>query len=197
MKRSFYGLAVEGWPLVLLLAGLTAWLAFSPWPLAAVLAGALMVFAALQFRDPPRTVPADPRGVISPVDGVVSRAEQDAGGVRVLLRIATFSPYLLRSPIEGKVLEPDRANGGPGVTIRSDEGDAVQLRLAGPRWLPPAAIIGYGQRIGQGQRCGMLRASRLAELRLPADARLLVSEGERVVAGETVLARFHAEGSIA
>lgn len=194
MKGARYGLAIEGWPFVIVLLALAAWAVISPWPLFAVLPAALLIYAILQFRDPPRTVPADPLGVVSPVDGKVTDVARLDDGIRLLVNISVFSPYLLRSPTEGKVSRSGSEHGGHGLTIRTDEGEEVWLRLRGPRWLPPAAALGYGERVGQGQRCGLLRAARVAEIWLPLDSKVLVQQGERVRAGESVLGQFHRTG---
>lgn len=191
MKGARYGLAIEGWPFVIVLLALAAWAVISSWPWLAVLPAALLIYAILQFRDPPRTVPADPLGVVSPVDGTITDVARLDDGIRLLVSISIFSPYLLRSPTEGKVSRSGREHGGHGLTIRTDEGEEVWLRLRGPRWLPPAAAMGYGERMGQGQRCGLLRAARTAEIWLPLDSEVLVQRDERVRAGESVIGRFH------
>lgn len=188
MKGSIYGIAMEGWPVVVAALAAALWLATGPSPAWAVLPGAIFLLAVMKFRDPERDI-SSAFGVLSPVDGRVLDIERSAGGIRVLLRIAMFGPYLFRSPTEGKVLEPE--NGRHGFRIRTDEGDEVRLRLLGPRWLAADALIDYGERIGQGQRCGMLRAARRAEILLPVTAVPLVSPGDHVTAGQTILGRFH------
>lgn len=191
MRGARFDLAVEGWPFVIALLALTAWTVLSPWPLLAILPTVLLIYAVLQFRDPPREVPADPLGVVSPVDGIVDDVSRLDDGIRLLVKISVFSPYLLRSPTEGKVSHSGREHGGHGLTIRTDEGEEVWLRLRGPRWLPAAAAMGYGERVGQGQRCGLLRTARIAEIWLPLDSEILVQRGASVRAGESVIGRFH------
>ncbi len=188
MRASVYGIAYEGWIVVLLFAAAAVLAAARVSHGAALLPALLCVLAAVKFRDPERAVPADPLGVLSPVDGTVADIDEGSDGTRVLLRVAAFGSYLLRSPVEGRILESEH-----GLRIRTDEGDEIGMRLAGPHWLPSAAVVGYGERIGQGQRCGLLRTARIAELWLPDDARVMVERGAAVRAGETVLAHFHAE----
>ena len=186
MKDSYYGIAGEGWLVVLLLVAVTALLASRTPHAAALLPGLLCVLAIAKFRDPDRDVPSDPLGVLSPVDGRVVGIGQDGDDRRVLLRVGLFSPYMLRCPVEGRILES-----GHGLRIRTDEGEEVGMRISGPRWLPSAAVVGYGERIGQGQRCGLLRMARIVEIRLPRDATILVERGAALRAGETVLGHFH------
>lgn len=194
MTLAKYGMAVEGWLVILPAGALAAWLIVGSMPLLAVLPVAVISVALLKFRDPPRAVPADPLGVISPVDGCVTSVERDDDSFRLVFRVAWFAPYILRSPTEGKVLESGRAAGRHGMRIRTDEDEEVELRLYGLSWLPPASIIDYGERVGQGQRYGVLRSANRAELWVPADADIVIRAGDAVVAGETVVARFHRNG---
>src|SRR5690606_34438740 len=117
---------------------------------------------ALKFRDPDRTIPAEPLGVVSPVDGRVLLVEPDGERIRIVIRIAFFGAYSGRAPVEGKVQD---APGPRGMRIRTDEGDEVLLYLnTAPSIAPPRAIVGYGARVGQGQRCAWLRLARSAEV---------------------------------
>src|SRR5690606_34865611 len=68
MRGALYGIATEGWPFVIALAVIAAWMLHAGSAYAAIpLVGAVM--AVLKFRDPQREVPADPHGIVSPVDG--------------------------------------------------------------------------------------------------------------------------------
>lgn len=164
--------------------------------------GAIYLF--LIFRDPPRPVPAVPLGVVSPVDGrVISVGLTDQGVLggeahRIRLRVDSLGTYTARSPIEGKIMDIESDGGArrnavaaSGLWVRTDEGDDVVLQFADYRFgLVPRAFRGYGERIGQGQRCAYLRLARTAEVQLPLAARVQVSEGQRVTAGSDVLAKL-------
>ena len=72
--------------------------------------------------------------------------------------------------------------------LQTDEGEDVVLRFRGFRLgLAPRALVGFGARLGQGQRCAYLRLTRTAEVELPADARVLVEPGSKVVAGTDLI----------
>jgi len=189
MRGALYGIATEGWPFVIALAVIAAWMLHAGSAYAAIpLVGAVM--AVLKFRDPQREVPADPHGIVSPVDGQLIEIRPVDGGLQLCFRIAPLGAYLLRSPAEGKVLESARNDGQHGFRIHTDEGQEVELRLHSASWLPAAASVGYGERVGQGKRCGALRGAHLAEVWLPPDAVPQVRIGQRVLAGETVIAHF-------
>ena len=182
--------------------------AFAAWhfvgPLAAALPMALAAYVYLIFRDPPRPVPAVPLGVVSPVDGVVETIELTDQGVlggeaqKISVRVDSLGTYTARCPIEGKImdLETDaevkrKAAAAGGLWVRTDEGDDVVLQFRGHRFgLAPRAFLGYGERVGQGQRCAYLRLTRTAEVQLPLRARVQVSVGQRVAAGSDVLAKL-------
>lgn len=164
---------------------------------------ALLVWLTLIFRDPVRDVPAVPLGVVSPVDGTVVELEltdsSALGGEaqKVFIRVNSFGTYTARCPSEGKIMDfrgaaPDAAAGsGSGLWVQTDEGDDVVLQFHGHRFgLAPLAFLGYGERVGQGQRCAYLRLTRLAEVQLPVNSRIQVEKGQQVSAGVDVLARL-------
>ena len=201
--RNTY-ISSEGFPLLLAVAVATiaCWqfIGFLP----ALVPAALLVTLYFVFRDPPRPVPAVPLGVVSPVDGEVlevSVAERSilGGEARIiLLSVNAFGTYTARCPVEGKVMDlatdaPDSAGGfdSRGLWVRTDEGDDMVLSFKSHRFgIAPRAFIRYGERIGQGQRCAFLRLTRIAEVQVPAVARVQVEVGQRVAAGSDVLAKL-------
>ncbi len=191
-------IAREGWPWLL---GVIV-LAIALWrlqvPLGAGIAAATAVLLFLLFRDPARSIPALPLGVLAPVDGrILEVAEvQDevlrGAWLRLRIRTSRRGAYTVRAPIEGTILEVgERALPGldaQGLWLRSEEDDDVVLlfptRLPG---LTPKAFVRYGERVGQGQRFAYLRLAPIAELYLPPGTRLQVRVGERVLAGSAVI----------
>jgi phosphatidylserine decarboxylase len=164
----------------------------------------LLVGLLFVVRDPIRVIPAVPLGVVSPVDGRVAEITTGSDGPIegeahcVRIRVSILGAYTARSPVEGKVMELHRlAPAGAqvvhagGLWLRTDEGLDVVLQFRGNRLgLVPRAFLQYGERVGQGERCAWLRLTRIAEIWLPADGRLLVEKGPRVLAGSAVLARL-------
>lgn len=190
-RQTHPGVAREGWPFIAAaaVAGAVAWFLNPEW--AAPFAVLLIIFM-LKFRDPARAVPPEPLGVVSPVDGVVELIEtaQDPclgrEALRIRIRVARFGAYSARSPVEGKLLD---FKGQRGMRIQTDEHDDVILILnEAPPFARPRALVGYGSRIGQGQRCALVRLARIAEVYLPAGARVHVQAGRRVLAGSELLA---------
>ncbi|WP_405222469.1 phosphatidylserine decarboxylase [Lentisalinibacter sediminis] len=209
MPRTDYPrIAPEGMPWILTaLAALATGVALVGW-WAGVPLGALVAALVLLFRDPWRDIPAAPLGVLAPVDGVVTEITGagpgilDREAVRVTMRIHNFGAYTARSPIEGKVLDPrdnlsdhSRWLDVHGMWVRSDEDDDVVVLVHGPKHGPkwfgaPRAFLGYGERVGQGQRFAYMRLARTAEVYLPADAHVRVKTGQKVRAGTDSLAEL-------
>lgn len=180
--------AVEGWPVILLLALLAAALFHFIPSLVVLPAFALPLLAAWKFHDPDISVETAPGGVISPVSGRVRAISHHGDELRILLQLQPFGPYFLRAPVEGKVSESKREHRGHGLSIQTDAGADIYLRLYGPALLSPRSPLSYGSRIGQGQRCGVLRLAAAVELVLPPHSELAVAEGDRVLAARSLLA---------
>ena len=170
-----------------------------------VIAAAIeLVIVFFIFRDPPRSIPASPLGIISPVDGAIVSIDAVSNGVfhgegyRVLIRVNSFGTYTARAPVEGSindlqagVRDKDVDYQTNALWIRTDEGQDVVLQFSGYRYgLPPRSFIQYGERVGQGQRCAYLRLTRFAELHLPVNSTILVSPGAVVVAGMDLIGKL-------
>ena len=196
--------AQEGIPFLIIAAGAFI-LALRYFDIALAIAAVALFFVLfLVFRDPRRVVPASPLGVVSPVDGrVVSIDLADRGVLhgeahRVTIRIDSLGTYTARSPVEGQIKDlrsvatervgEYRTN---ALWVQTDEGDDVVVEFRGYRLgLPPKSFIGFGQRVGQGQRCAYLRLTRFAELHLPIETKILVEAGQVLVAGQDLVGKL-------
>lgn len=197
-------IAQEGVPYVIAAALATG----ATWQMAglsyAIIPALILIWLVLIFRDPQRATPAVPLGVISPVDGEVvevSLSDRGALGVeaqKILIRINSLGTYTARSPVEGKIRNVQGAVPDAGALevfsgfwVKTDEDDDVVLQFHGHRFgLAPIAFLGFGERVGQGQRCAYLRLTRLAEVQLPVNARVIVASGQKVAAGVDLLAKL-------
>lgn len=202
-RRNPY-VAGEGIPfLITALVAVVAFWQLLSWYYAIIPAIAL-AWLLLVFRDPRRDIPAVPLGVVSPVDGTVFDISlTDSGALngeahKILIRVNSLGAYSARCPVEGKIMDfrdaiadTAEADARNGLWVRTDENEDVVLQFHQHRLgLAPVAFLGYGERVGQGQRCAYLRLSRMAEVQLPINGRLLVKKGQRVTAGVDVLAKL-------
>ena len=172
----------------------------------AVAAVLLFIILFLVFRDPRRTVPASPLGVVSPVDGrVVDVGLTDKGVLhgeahRVRMAIDSLGTYTVRAPVEGKIMDLRSVAGDDVVDyrtnalwIQTDEGEDTVLEFDGYRFgFAPRSFIRFGERVGQGQRSAYLRLTRFAELHLPIDSKILVKPGDVLRAGTDLIGKLPA-----
>jgi phosphatidylserine decarboxylase len=189
-----------GWPFVAGLGALTLVLvALAPW--LAVAGIVLLVFTLNFFRDPHRTPPGDPRAIISPADGKIIRA--DAARVSIFMNV--FDVHVCRSPVSGRVTsvvhEPGRFlaamkddasehNERTAIIVQTAEGKPVRFVLvAGLIARRIVCRIGQGGILHAGDRVGIIRFGSRVDLDVPEGATVAVAVGDRVVAGQTVVAR--------
>ena len=194
-------IAREGWPWIGLVAAIAllvqwqfGWFAAPLWALAG-----LLLFL---FRDPPRSVPASPLGVVSPVNGRVQSIDTlqspylEKPAVWIVIQMSPLDVFSVRSPMEGKVIE--QWNGKGGVSrggpryaqwIQSDEADdVVQVIIPGITFIRPRCYVHSGERIGQGQRCGFVHFGGRLEVWVPEGSRIDVEVGARLQAGSDIIA---------
>jgi phosphatidylserine decarboxylase len=141
------------------------------------------VLIIVLFRDPPRNTG---KGVVSPADGKVIYVNRE----RNTLTISTslLNVHINRAPVGGRILKIERKkqNGGKVETSIATEIGIVKVRRK-PRLAPKKTIsyFGRGRRLTKGQRMGVVIPSALISLELPDSVRIVVNEGQRVLAGET------------
>lgn len=192
-------IAREGWPFILLTAALAAlivvyvsfWLAL---PLI-LLTAYLCVF----FREPDRELPCVPLAVVAPLDGrIIYRRESydpylDREAIKISIEVNPLGAYCIRAAVEGKVLElipGERLP--PGITaswIHTDEGDDVVMVITrGSLFGSRPCVCNFGDRVGQGRRCGWRRLARHLDVYVPPNSRVDIKNGQYVHAGQDALA---------
>jgi len=180
-------------------AALLAPLAF---PLS-VLALAAGLFVAWFFRDPERR-PSGP-GVVSPADGRVSVVREEGDQLRVGVFMNVTDVHVNRAPFDGRV---ERVTHRPGahrpafskesernervdVAVATDEGPAELSLIAGAFARRIHPYVAEGDDLARAERIGHIDFGSRADVLLPPAydrADLLVGEGDRVRAGESVVA---------
>ena len=204
-------IAKEGWPflaaaLVLSIVVTSGW---GWWSIPFWLATA---FILQFFRDPPRTVPGDVDAVISPADGRVVAVEKardpylDRDALKISVFMNVFNVHSNRSPVDGEVKKGwyfggkflnaalDKSsleNERNALWIHTDRGaDVTCVQVAG---LIARRILCYVQakdRLKRGQRFGFIRFGSRVDVYLPPGAMPNAAVGDKVFAGETILARL-------
>lgn len=161
----------------------------------------LAVLVMVLFRDPERSIPSLPLSVLSPADGRVLRVEKvrdpylNRDSVLVTIDMSPYGAYITRSPVEGKVLEPPKLAGDGrnphGVWLQTDEGDDIVLVMnKGRLHNNPQCYVRFGDRIGQGKRCGFVHMGGRVDIYLPVNSVPSVASGDTVRAGTDAIARL-------
>lgn len=196
---------VPAWILVVLLAGFQIWWAALLWlPIA--------VWVVAFFRDPPRPGPRGDRLVIAPADGlVVSVLDIDEPAFmgttsrRISIFMNVFNCHVNRYPVSGRIAfrqyNPGRfvnaadekaslENEQSSVGLETPHGRVLVRQIAG---LVARRIVtdhAEGTLTTQGDRMGMIRFGSRVDLFLPMGAKVMVKEGDRTVAGVSVVAEW-------
>lgn len=192
---TFLHIASEGW-IFLLIVTVCGGVAMSMGGgnVALAIAGLIDVFIISYFAEPDRRVPPYPLGVLAPTDGIITHRREchdphlDRAAIRISIRVSRFGAYYFRAPIEGTLLEVRRSDSSPHADrvswIQTDEKDDILLVVSeGLTFGARPCQQSYGNRVGQGRRCGRRRLARQIDMFIPASSRVEVEVGDRVTAG--------------
>jgi len=170
-------------------------------PLAAVPGVWLLGFVLWFFRDPERETPREAGLFVSPADGRIIRA----GPQRISVFMNVFNVHICRAPCAGRVETVESHRGRFAAAFHdhaSEHNERVSIVLADDgRRLQFTLVAGLiarrivckveaGQWLEAGQRVGLIQFGSRVDVDLPSGAEVTVSHGDRVVAGETPIARL-------
>ncbi|HEX3651479.1 MAG TPA: phosphatidylserine decarboxylase [Rhizomicrobium sp.] len=205
----------EGWPFIAVAVATNAllilWLGW--WGL---IAAPFTLWVVAFFRDPERQAPAGRGLIVSPADGLLLPVTQAipppelgfSAGPRTRLSIFmnVFDIHVNRAPesgtVEGLAYRPGKFfNASFDKASEHNERMAIRLRLLGGEELVVVQIAGLvarriscalarGQRVSRGERFGLIRFGSRLDVYLPDSAQVRVQQGQKVRAGETILAAF-------
>jgi phosphatidylserine decarboxylase len=214
MLRQFLApLHPDGWKFVAI--GVIATLIlFALWHPAGWLALILTLWVAYFFRDPWRVTPTRAGLIISPADGIVVSIalvppppELDMGAermTRIGIFLNLFDVHVARAPLAGAVATRHYTAGrfiNASLDKASEHNERLALRLTpaeGPEiaFVLIAGLVARrivcpllaGQRVGVGERIGIIRFGSRVDVYVPPPYVPLVALGQRMIGGETVLA---------
>jgi len=176
----------------------------------------LTIWCYYFFRDPERVTPDRPSVMVSPADGVVSLMERAAPppelGMpdRPLMRISVFmnvfNCHVNRTPIAGEILKVayrpgkffnaslDKAsadNERMSLRVGVDGGQEIAVvQIAGLVARRIVCFVEAGDTLTTGERFGLIRFGSRVDVYIPDGVNPLVSVGQTMIAGETVLAEM-------
>lgn len=209
MVRDGYYYAIP----LLAASALLGWLATPAWAWPTAL---LALFFLWFFRDPERVVPSMPGAVVAPADGKVTHVAQimqdGTPYLRVSIFLSVFDVHVNRSPIggsirqvryqRGKFLNAMNAasadqNEQNIVTVEGEGQTVVFKQIAGLLARRIVFTKKLGDRVGRGERVGMIKFGSRVDVLLDASANPQIEVGDHVKGGSSVLAYLHAEGQLA
>ncbi|MDA7786422.1 phosphatidylserine decarboxylase [Gammaproteobacteria bacterium] len=213
-KRPF--IHPEGWRFAIIFFVISIFLGFV-FTAISIIGYLLTIFTLWFFRDPERNTPYDSNSIISSADGKVCLIDESYPPKEVSLsqekmkRICVFmnvfNVHINRSPVSGTVkaivykegqflnasldkaseknerssLVISSANSGPEIVVVQIAG-LIARRILG--------FVSSNDNLVQGERFGLIRFGSRVDIYMPLDAVTKCSVGDKVVAGESVLASF-------
>lgn len=206
----------EGYPFIALFFVLAVILGFFWQPLFWAGLG-VTAWCAYFFRNPQRVVPLAVNVVLSPADGKVSFAgavmppEKLGLPQREMFRISIFmdifSCHVNRIPVSGVVRainyheghffnavldKAGESNEANSLLLQTAYGEVGVVQIAGLVARRIVCWVKKGDSLAAGGRFGLIRFGSRLDVYLPLHTEILVGVGQKMVAGETVLARFAA-----
>ena len=202
--------AKEGYPFIGFAVFCTVVLALLGLPFATAISFIVATFTLCFFRDPERFVPESSNALVSPADGKIIHIEKISenpftGGevVKISVFMNVFNVHVNRIPFNGKVekviykpgkfYSADSEQGGLeneycATVILTPQGKTLAfVQIAGliarriVCWLEP------GDQVARGRRFGLIRFGSRVDLYLPLETDVIIKEGDKVRAGETIL----------
>ena len=195
----------EGLPFVIFPLLIAVGLAiFNFWIIAALFV-ALALFMMYFFRDPQRTIPTEANIVVSAADGKVTRIEDREDGKFVSVFLSPVDVHINRAPIAGKVVkvelfqgkkapatsnEASQTNERNAMTIQGEKMTVICTQIVGILARRIVCWSKAGDKLELGEKYGLIKFGSRTDLLMPKNVEILVTVGEKVVGGETVIARL-------
>ena len=215
-SNSKYYIHPEGWKFALIFFLLSTLVSLIYLPMS-LIGYLLTLFILWFFRNPKRNTSKNPNAVISSADGKVCLIDQAVPpqevqlGNNKMLRICVFmnvfNVHINRSPVKGKIdniiykegsflnASLDKAiekNERSSMIITNSNGiQLVVVQIAGLIARRILSFVSDNQHLDQGERYGLIRFGSRVDIYMPLDAILNCKVGDKVIAGESVLATLN------
>lgn len=208
----------EGRKFAVIAAAITLGFALMAWETLAWPMAGITIWVLAFFRDPARVTPLDEKLVVAPADGLVTLIQQvpppvelagpDGLGSEPMFRVSifmsVFDVHINRAPIggtirrivyiSGKFLNADldkASEENERQHIMVERSDGVRIGFTQIAGLVARRIVPFvkeGDFVAVGQRVGLIRFGSRVDVYLPQGTAPAVVKGQRIVAGETILA---------
>jgi phosphatidylserine decarboxylase len=167
------------------------------------------------FRDPERYPINDDNFLVSPADGVISQIintrgpkelnMEDTEYQRISVFMNVFNCHVNRVPVSGKILEifykPGKFfDASLDKASEHNERNLIRYKSVSGRNYAVVQIAGLiarrivcdvkeGQSLNQGDRIGIIRFGSRVDLYFDVNYKILVRQGQKVIAGESLIAQ--------
>jgi phosphatidylserine decarboxylase len=170
----------------------------------------LLLFTLYFFRDPDRSSPKGDNLVLSPADGevvTITPVREDEylkkDAVQVSIFMSPLNVHVNRAPCDGKVSvvkyspgkymaaykdDASLKNENIVMVLDGDKGRVLVRQVAGFVARRAVCRAKVGDVLKRGERYGIIKFSSRLDVYLPKDAQIKVKPGDKVKAGETVIA---------
>lgn len=178
---------------------------------ALVLIGSAWIVITYFFRDPERKIPSDVGVYLSPADGkimVIDIVDEPLFVKNRAKRIAIFMSltdvHVNRAPVDGEVVlsryvpgkflqafreEASTVNEHHLIGLVNERSRVLVKQIAGILARRVVCRVSVGDQIEAGDRLGIIKFSSRVEIFMPLYTDVLVRVGDRVKAGESIIAR--------
>ncbi len=203
-------IAPEGFPYVTVAVILTFAVYFIGKPWMALFPLVIFLYMLLFFRDPERIIPEDRDTFVSPADGKIILIKDTIEEVytgkkvkQISIFMSVFNVHVNRSPCDGRVdkvkhtpggfraaytNEAELSNENIAMLLNTGYGKILVRQVAGLIARRAVCRVSPGDSLKKGQRYGIIKFGSRVDIYLPEDVRVKVVLGQKVKAGETVLA---------
>jgi phosphatidylserine decarboxylase len=154
------------------------------------------IFMIFFHRDPDRLPRGD--GMVSPADGRIIQATPE----KITVFMGAYDVHVNRAPLDGTVRSIEYRKGShmPAflnrachnqqnrIRMETDDGDLELRQITGTIVREIVCYVRPGDHVLRGERIGMIRFGSRVEASIPEGYKLQVGLGDKVRAGETVVA---------
>ena len=204
-------IALEGIPFFIISGAITILFFFLNFMILTVFMIIVSLFILYFFRDPERVNQVEANAILAPADGKILGVQSlkhdadpfNAPAIKVSVFMSVFNVHVNRVPQKGRISQivyhPGRffsanldkasdQNEKNIISLVTEDGrKIVFVQIAGLIARRIACWVKEQDKVNTGQRFGLIRFGSRVDIYLPQDSRVIVQQGDRVKAGETIL----------
>ncbi len=168
-----------------------------------------MIFVWLKSHSRIKVIPTERGVVVSPADGFIAALGEKQGKQHILIEMRYTDVHVQRVPMDGRVLKVDgegkRLPEGFSIgdymleklapyqkwtVLETEIGEVVVRQITSAFANRIEVFVREGEVVQRGQRLGRVLAGSNVVLELPASVKVLAKEGQDVIGGETIVAKY-------